>query len=564
MIKLKFLIAPILGLFALSSCSDSLLPSPESNEKLSKADLIVSLQVSDPKTVMVRSGSLSSSEIQSIDAIVFDENKLFLSREKIDLITFSEGMYKFRIQLNETHAPRYIHLIATGHNELGDRIDFSHLQAGVSEDRIGTLQTAVLTQSDIASIYPHIMWGKLNLSSVQNGTKIPPVKLIRCTAAIDLEVSDLVLNNGSNFRLLGLTAHNASANGYVTPYEYSSSEAVPSLSNISFEYAPVSYTDTDGNGHWIDAVNNSCQGLYIYEANGENEIRPPARSISSRDGDDGISFIIKAMYNGEICFYKVVPVIDEYAISFVRNHRYKMQIIKVDGKGYATLEEAKQHSPANIIITIYDRDERIVNYVSGAGHFLGTTLTELNLFTNTLNACRLFDVIADPEDTSVGLFIENESVKQLLRLESSKDPDGFYGSFQVKGTTLSPFTSQQESAITLINQYGTLKLSIPLFINPSLSLRSDQRFPLIAQNVYKEWSLKLKASSPLGALLNIYKNDILQEGEHHTGLQGDKLELQLKNDLGEFNSDLYIYAEIGGVSVNGEVFHKLIVIRCSL
>lgn len=161
MIKLKFLIAPILGLFALSSCSDSLLPSPESNEKLSKADLIVSLQVSDPKTVMVRSGSLSSSEIQSIDAIVFDENKLFLSREKIDLITFSEGMYKFRIQLNETHAPRYIHLIANGHNESGDRIDFSHLQAGVSEDRIGTLQTAVLTQSDIASIYPHIMWGKL-------------------------------------------------------------------------------------------------------------------------------------------------------------------------------------------------------------------------------------------------------------------------------------------------------------------------------------------------------------------------------------------------------------------
>ena len=57
-----------------------------------------------------------------------------------------------------------------------------------------------------------------------------------------------------------------------------------------------------------------------------------------------------------------------------------------------------------------------------------------------------------------------------------------------------------------------------------------------------------------------------QEGTSYKGGENDEIELQLANNTGESNtnSNIYLYAELGGISLTGRVFHKLFVIRCSL
>lgn len=567
MIKLRILIIVFLLGNLFSSCKDSHTLFPEVDINGSKVDLLISIKLHNTEEVSVKSRATSFQEIQNVDALVFDENKQFLSREKVEEINYTEGVYKFKIQLSETRAPRYVHLIANGHDLTGDRIDFSILQPGVNESVISQLTTNELTLSTVESIAPTIMWGKLNFSSVQNGTKIPTVMLIRSSVMIDVGIGDGMLNETSDFELLAVSAHNASGAGHVTPVDFSTSEIVPNDANIVFGPSPISYVDNNGHGYWVTSINNMCKGLQIYEAEGENKETPPERNKTKYlpDGDGGISFIIKANYKGELCFYKVVPYVDDYAISFVRNHRYIMKIVKVEGKGYATIEDAMLNPPGNLVVTIYDRNEGIVNSVTGGGRFLGTTLTELNLFTNTLDDCRLFDVITDDSESHISVYIESPEVQSLLRLESTLKSD-WERKFIVKGTTLNPFIAKDESMIIIRNEYETLQLNIPLVIDPLQQIEPSKRLKLITKHHYKEWTLNLKSTISLASLLNVYKNNMQQEGTFYKGGENDEIELQLANNTGESNtnSNVYLYAELGGISLAGRVFHKLFVIRCSL
>lgn len=560
MIRFNEILICMMMLFSFYSCTESLPVDPGSgSEEGGLVDLLFSVNASDPQVVETKGSTSPQNEIQSVDALVFDENKRFMSREKVDVISYSEGVFKFKIQLAETSARRYIHLIANARDNAGDRIDFASLQPNADENILGALRIKPLTTGSVASIFPHVMWGKINLSSVQNGTKIPLVKLIRTTASVNLEVAENVLTGPAQFQLQSISVYNASSSGLVTPLDFSASDRVPDQINLPEPNPVIPYFTPDGNGYWVQAVGNACRDLYIYEAYGEMEVILPARSWN---GDGGISVIVKATYEGEQCYYKIVPKKNRIPIAFIRNHRYILRIINVKGKGYASINDALANAPANLEVMVYDRTERFVNMVVGGNHKLGLTLTELYLYTNTLENSRLFDILVSDDQTTAQLNILNTDVAQKLQLQTAMASEGYTNELSVTGTTQSPFNARAETRISVANQYGTLRLNIPLVIDPEKQITTGGRLMLVAPGSLKDWNLKLQTSASFANRLIVYKNNTIQSGLSLKGNENDSVELQSLPGSG-INPAQYVYASLDGITLSGEVFHRLYIIKCN-
>ena len=80
----------------LSSCSNEYRIKDESISK--RVELLFSLEVEDQNKIT----TTKSNEITSIDMFIFDEGDRFVSREKIDDITLSNGKYLFGSNIETT------------------------------------------------------------------------------------------------------------------------------------------------------------------------------------------------------------------------------------------------------------------------------------------------------------------------------------------------------------------------------------------------------------------------------------------------------------------------------
>lgn len=372
---MKYLIVCMVILLSMASCSTS---DDGGESTRHEVELTFSLKVeqSVSSIVSMRSSSYTDSSIRCIDLLVFDETGKFMQRIAVNGIEGSESSPTFTVRLPASSASRTIHVIANGRNQENvDVINFNDISLGMTEDAMALSLKIVSSLSAYTSPeLPLVMWGKKVLSSgIAAGAETGTIHLIRQVAAMRVEYAASTSDNDKNdFILKGFSLQQSAAVGKVIPNDHSSSDAVPtSVSIFSGTPAYIDYINPNGSGVWYyvasDINPNTSADAYLYERNNVLD-------------NTGLSVIVHGIYKETDGYYKVWLKKDGAVVNPIRNHLYRIQITRVSGPGYPTLQEAlTANYSANISVDITDDNGDITYIIVDSRYELGVTAQMISL-----------------------------------------------------------------------------------------------------------------------------------------------------------------------------------------
>ena len=355
-------IIPYLICILFASCaSDDSRPTQTPRQ----VNVALTVTLPEPENVHSLARSYTDSEIRNVDVLVFDEDGKFMERVKVDggELTPSGTEISFSIRLDATSKRRVIHLVTNGRTPDGvtDRLNFGDVTPAMSESvAMLALKTSTFTGTLVDNVMPLIMWGRVELpTGINIVTKADNVKLLRAVACVQVKKGAVDATNGLNdFTVQSITVNKGADCGYLTPTNYSTTVTPVTgrpLSGSTLNYA---------NG-WSDGETPS---LYIYE-----------RNCTS---GDYMGVIIKAMYKGKEGYYKVVMVDNGGTpLNVVRNHRYIITVVSVDGPGYASVTDAINFAPSNALkVELADEDSDFPCIVADAQHRMTMSNNVFNLY----------------------------------------------------------------------------------------------------------------------------------------------------------------------------------------
>jgi hypothetical protein len=454
-------------LLFLSSC----LTSDDGGESdRQEVELTFSLKVeqSVSSVVAMRSSSYTDSSIRCIDLLVFDEAGKFMQRIAVNGIEGSESSPTFTVRLPASSTSRTIHVIANGRNqENADLVNFNDISVGMTEDAVASsLKTISPLSSYTSPELPLIMWGKKVLSGIARGAETGTIHLIRQVAAMRVEYVASTSDNGVNdFILKGFSLQQSAAVGKVIPNDHSSSDVVPtSVSVLSETPAYIDYINPNpspnGSGVWYyvasDINPNVTADAYLYERNNVLD-------------NTGLSVIVHGAYKRTDDYYYTdgyykVWLKKDGAVNPVRNHLYRIQITRVSGPGYPTLQEAlAANYSANISVDITDDNEDITYIIADSRYKLGVSAEKVLLAISegemticsvlSTNPALTLSVANISMDANASAWITN------LTLTRSTSDNTRY---TLKGT-LASITSNRSGKITV--RAGSLTLTFTVIQN---------------------------------------------------------------------------------------------------
>ena len=355
-------IIPYLICILFASCaSDDSRPTQTPRQ----VNVALTVTLPEPENVHSLARSYTDSEIRNVDVLVFDEDGKFMERVKVDggELTPSGTEISFSIRLDATSKRRVIHLVTNGRTPDGvtDRLNFGDVTPAMLESvAMLALKTSTFTGTLVDNVMPLIMWGRVELpTGINIVTKADNVKLLRAVACVQVKKGAVDATNGLNdFTVQSITVNKGADCGYLTPTNYSTTVTPVTgrpLSGSTLNYA---------NG-WSDGETPS---LYIYE-----------RNCTS---GDYMGVIIKAMYKGKEGYYKVVMVDNGGTpLNVVRNHRYIITVVSVDGPGYASVTDAINFAPSNALkVELTDEDSDFPCIVADAQHRMTMSNNVFNLY----------------------------------------------------------------------------------------------------------------------------------------------------------------------------------------
>ena len=355
-------IIPYLICILFASCaSDDSRPTQTPRQ----VNVALTVTLPEPENVHSLARSYTDSEIRNVDVLVFDEDGKFMERVKVDggELTPSGTEISFSIRLDATSKRRVIHLVTNGRTPDGvtDRLNFGDVTPAMLESvAMLALKTSTFTGALVDNVMPLIMWGRVELpTGINIVTKADNVKLLRAVACVQVKKGAVDATNGLNdFTVQSITVNKGADCGYLTPTNYSTTVTPVTgrpLSGSTLNYA---------NG-WSDGETPS---LYIYE-----------RNCTS---GDYMGVIIKAMYKGKEGYYKVVMVDNVGTpLNVVRNHRYIITVVSVNGPGYASVTDAINFAPSNALkVELTDEDSDFPCIVADAQHRMTMSNNVFNLY----------------------------------------------------------------------------------------------------------------------------------------------------------------------------------------
>jgi len=328
-------------------------------------NVALTVTLPEPENVHSLARSYTDSEIRNVDVLVFDEDGKFMERVKVDggELTPSGTEISFSIRLDATSKRRVIHLVTNGRTPDGvtDRLNFGDVTPAMLESvAMLALKTSTFTGTLVDNVMPLIMWGRVELpTGINIVTNADNVKLLRAVACVQVKKGAVDATNGLNdFTVQSITVNKGADCGYLTPTNYSTTVTPVTgrpLSGSTLNYA---------NG-WSDGETPS---LYIYE-----------RNCTS---GDYMGVIIKAMYKGKEGYYKVVMVDNGGTpLNVVRNHRYIITVVSVNGPGYASVTDAINFAPSNALkVELTDEDSDFPCIVADAQHRMTMSNNVFNLY----------------------------------------------------------------------------------------------------------------------------------------------------------------------------------------
>ena len=372
--KIQYIIG-ILIAFLFASCSHE---EEEQKPAYGKIDVAVSVTLPQPESVntLTRAGGpYTDTDIKNADLLIFDKDAKFMERVKVDndrLVVTGTGI-NFTVRLDATSERRIIHLVANGRSADGtsDRLNFGGITPGMAENAaISSLQTASLEHVDegestlLNHVMPLVMWGRFALNGINIVTKAEGVKLLRSTACIQVKKGNGGGNTGlGDFVIEGITVHQGACHGFLAPTDCTGEVNTPVVAN------PVTGgTYLDYRKGWVNGAEPS---LYIYERN--------------CSASDYMGVVIAAQYKGKKGYYKVVMNgNDGSPLNIVRNHRYIVTVVGVNGPGYESPDIAVASAPSNALkVELTDEDTDLPCIVADGQYRMASSNNVFSLYGKT-------------------------------------------------------------------------------------------------------------------------------------------------------------------------------------
>ncbi len=330
----------------------------------------VNFSVSLPEPQSIGSRSFTDMDIKNVDVLVFDQDAKFLKRIKVekDKLTPTSTGVSFTVRLDATPDRRTIHLVANGREpNVGatDRVNFSSLSVGMTEQNAMSALKTILpsgwnTLSMENIMMPLVMWSRFTLPSVNAVTKVQGVKLLRAAACVKVNMGSGV----TDFTINRVTLHKSFATGYVTPANPVGVVEVPSVARPDASAPQAAY-----DRWWVAG----SAPLYTYERNCTTA--------------DYLGVIIEGTYKGQKGYYKVVVSNPAgQPLSIIRNHRYNITVIGVNGPGYQQIATALNSAPSNdlkVNISVQDPDLPIV--LGDSQYWMAASNNELAFYAKRPN-----------------------------------------------------------------------------------------------------------------------------------------------------------------------------------
>lgn len=316
--KLYSFLLLILAGVVISSCQSDLkeeLPEVQTRASVD-FDIHYGVEEEDSK-LTVLSGEMD------LHLFVFDENGLWLGHRKQRL---TSGKMSF--QLAQSTHPLVLHFAVAQPNALNE---------WTSADKIksyqGKEEGEIINQ--ITSATP-LFWQRKRVEKLQDKQDLGTIHLLYNRARIYFTNS----TNTNRFHLLGFAIHNYPTKGTLAPFDGKSNTFKEGIITEPFPsaYSPFTPMNADGTPQLDD------DDVEFIDATHFADVFERVRSHSGSN----LYLIIKALYEGELCYYKL-GLYDKETLARLdmqRNTAYNFNITSVSTKGYSTIREVIINPPA--------------------------------------------------------------------------------------------------------------------------------------------------------------------------------------------------------------------------
>lgn len=379
-------------LLSLASCKDSLEAITLGGDELPTEGVTLSIQLPNftPQEISTRAGGETTESIISLWLVCYDATGTFLKKQDCTSAYTAAAADIDGYRKIKTNLPKGTETV--------------HLVANVPS--LPDAQAANLDAMDdiTPDLSKPICWGAKTLSDLMNDSKI---SLTRQCAKVTVKTSV------SNFEITDLHVWHSASKGSIAPAGYVES------TNDNLATSTELMDDSKciiGGSAAVVAVNETSAGK--------------------------ADIIIKAKYNGTEGFYKVALYYKkddgktaQYAL--VRNHNYIVNVISVNGAGYATEEEALKAEPENrLMVTVVDDNPEIVDMIACKDYELGVCGTQ------TVDASST----TAPITLVTNLKTKNTTDDNLYKVEISSKPESWITGYTLQSKSTTTPTSPDEKA----------------------------------------------------------------------------------------------------------------------
>lgn len=516
------------------------------NNSGGQVNVTFSVTLPSPETVNTYTRAttgFSDTDIKTVDVLVFDKDGKFMNRIKVDepgLIATESGV-NFSVRLDATSDKRIIHLVANGRTSDGmqDRINFVDITPSMAESAaVPSLHTVMPDEGSelLTDVMPLVMWGRTELNGISVVSKAEGVKLLRSAACVQVRKGVAEAGNGLNDLTINqISVVGAPTQGYLTPAAYSGTVSTPTVARpmpgvISWEAGKTK--------------SGSDAMLYVYERNSTTE--------------DYLGVIISALYKGEPCYYKVVVASDGQApMNVIRNHRYILTVVKVNGPGYADMNTAIASAPSNTLKTELTDDSEDFPCIVADGQYL------MALTNNCL------DLYGLPSgEVELGIVYVTRGVQPRLSVPAdcswltNLNAVSLGGNkYKITGTFSSIGVSSASTTLTLVCDNLSQTLQVTCFPGISDNKDDDSYVVDLPDAVNKNWSVKVVTEGKA-----LYLHPSASSPSAFSPLYGPG-EGMVKELTSKYASHAYLHIAVGGsgeakvaTSVNGVVIARKIVV----
>lgn len=253
------------------------------------------------------------------------------------------------------------------------------------------------------SFAPFPMWGEAESIISDATTQMAGINMLRCIVRIDVLLDNEVIT-ANNFKLGEIDIYNSKMSGRIVPDP--ANVTAGKATDVTIPSGSINNT-TALNYTVPEEMNKAFEhSIYLYEA----------KAAAKNEAQNATCIVVGGKYGEDtaLSYYRLDFLKSDKSSyhDLLRNHKYRVNIKSVSGRGYATTEEAFNAKPVNMEaeITVWD-DGEITEVVFGE-YFLGVNKSlfefsrdarEENELDNVLMVTTDYD---DPNDDVLGWYVE--------------------------------------------------------------------------------------------------------------------------------------------------------------